>query len=363
MNNDHIEYRKEVLTRFFESIKSGESFFVIGAPSVGKTRLMDFLMGNDPDAFRKGIIPDRTRLKKHYLDEEIAAKTLLARVDMNRLRLDGDWGFNFFELLLNSVLLAFYACESTEEIEKLKLDLALLDSQVIESKDALKAHRFFEMAVHMLCHTYSMRLCFLLDEFDETYQTMPREIFAHLRAIRDENKYLISFALFLRNAPDKLRSPTENESFYELISRNMVGIGPFSREDTIQILEEMEDRHGISLTSDQRDWLYFLSGGHPGFLQALIKSLLEVRRKTFSEMPTLEWYTEQEFTLEESRKIWLGLLADEQTSLLNFVRNKRNDIPPGIRKLLMTKGLLVESKVDNTERVFSPLFAYWLSKQ
>jgi energy-coupling factor transporter ATP-binding protein EcfA2 len=360
MNNYPIQFREEVLKPFFNWIKSGESLFIIGAPSVGKTRLMDLLMGDDPDALREGITPDRQRVKKYYLGDEISAKTWFCRVDMNRLRTENDWGFSFFELLLNTVLLACNRCESTDEIEKIKMALAALDSEVIESKDALKAHRLFEMAVNMLCQSYGIKLCFLLDEFDETYQTMPRELFAHLRAIRDANKYCVSYALFMRNLPDKLRAPTENEGFYELISRNMLGLGPYSQQDTLYIISQLENRHEISLSQDQRGWLYTLSGGHPGFTQALFKSFKE-HPQAIAQMPNTEWCAKQEAVQEEFRKIWIGLLDDERAGLLEFTHRNQNPMSATTGKLLLAKGLL--KSTDSNVKVFSPLFEYWLSKQ
>jgi hypothetical protein len=78
-------------------------------------------------------------------------------------------------------------------------------------------------------------------------------------------------------------------------------------------------------------------------------------------MPPLDWYIKQEFTLEESRKIWIGLLEEERNALLDFVRGQVEP-PTGLRKLLITKGILVENP-DKSLRVFSPLFAYWISKQ
>jgi hypothetical protein len=362
MNNYPIQYREEALKPFFKSVKSGESLFVVGAPSVGKTRLMDFLMGDDPDALRAGITPDRERVKKHYLGAEVSAKIWLARVDMNRLRTENDWGFSFFELLLNTVLLACNRCEQTDEIEKIKIALATLDSEVIESRDALKAHRLFEMAVNMLSQSYGIKLCFLLDEFDETYQILPRELFAHLRAIRDANKYRVSYALFLRNLPEKLRPPTENEGFYELISRNMIGIGPYSRQDSLHVIGQLEIRHEISLSQDQREWLYTLSGGHPGFIQALFKSLKEYPQ-AFAQAPNAEWCAKQEAVQEEFRKIWIGLLKDERDGLLEFAHGNQNSIPAATGKLLLVKGLLIKSTTGSSVNVFSPLFEYWLSKQ
>ena len=361
MSTTPSDYREEVLNPFFKYVKSGESFFVIGAPSVGKTRLMDFLMGDDPDALRRGIEPDREHIKKYYLGDEAAAKTWLARVDMNRLRLENDWGFRFFELLLNTVLLACNRCESTDEIEKLKLTIAKLDSEVIESRDALKAHRLFEMTVNMLCQSYGIRLCFLLDEFDESYRNMPRELFAHLRAIRDANKYRVSYILFLRNLPEKLRDPIDNEEFYELISRNMLGIGPYSRQDALYIIGQLEIRHEISLSQDKREWFYFLSGGHPGLIQVLFK-LLKDYPQAFTPMPSAEWCAKQEPVQEEFRKISFGLLNDERVGLVEFAHGNKNSMAPTTGKLLLTKGLLV-STIDSGVKVFSPLFENWLRKQ
>jgi hypothetical protein len=239
---------------------------------------------------------------------------------------------------------------------------AALDSEVIESKDALKAHRLFEMAVNMLCQSYGIKLCFLLDEFDGTYQTMPREIFGHLRAIRDSNKYRVSYALFLRNLPEKLRDPIENEGFYELISRNMIGLGPYSQQDALYIIGQLENRHEIKLSQDQREWLYTLSGGHPGLIQAILK-LFKEHSQTFDQISSLEWWAKQESVQEEFRKIWLGLLEDERGGLLEFVRGNQNSMSATTGKLLLAKGLLIKSTAGSNAKVFSPLFEYWLSRQ
>jgi hypothetical protein len=360
MNITPSHYREEVLNRFFNYVKSGESFYVVGAPSIGKTRLMDFLMGDEPDALREGIETDRERVKKLYLDAEVSAKIWLARVDMNRLRSENDWGFRFFELLLNTVLLACNKCESTDEMEKLKASLAALDSEVIESKDALKAHRLFEMAVNMLCQSYGIKIHFLFDEFDETYKTMPRELFSHLRAIRDANKYRVSYILFLRNLPEKLRDPSENEDFYELISRNMLGLGPYSPQDTYHIIQQLENRREYILSQDEREWLIVNSGGHPGLIQALFAIFKEHPQAT-AQMGNINWYAAQQSVKEEFRKLWAGLLEDEKSGLLEFSRGNQTAMSQATGKLLTAKGLL--KSTSNGINFFSPLFGPWLLKQ
>ena len=352
----NLEYRKEVLSRFFELIHSGESFYVIGAPSVGKTRLMDFLLGDNVDAASKDPF-DRHAVKNHYLGEVQASATWLVRVDLNRLSQEHDWSFHFYELLLSSVLFACSKHPETGSVKEIETMLADLDSRVIQSKDTLMAHRLFEMAMNTICQSYRLKLCFLFDEFDEPYKKMPREIFAQLRAVRDANKYRLFYVLFLRNLPETLRKPTENESFYELISRNLVGIGPYTRLDALQIIQHLERRKNFSLTQEKREWLFLMSGGHPGLLIALFGTLSQ------QTLPISEpsWYFKQESVAEEFRKIWNGLTEEEKDGLLAFSRGDLAHILPAARKILTAKGLLRPDGRDLTP--FSPLLPLFLAAQ
>ena len=193
-----LEYRGEILSRFFRHIQSTESFYVLGAASMGKTRLLDFLLKAD--------------VQEYYLGQN-AKNHWLIRVDLNRLPArDESW--TFYELLLSSILLDIH---NHENIMHLRDEIARLDSEVIQNQDHLRALRFFELAINKLCQVYEMKLCFLFDEFDEAYKTLPAEIFRQLRGVRDANKNRLSFALFLRQLPEILRPPDENESFYELL--------------------------------------------------------------------------------------------------------------------------------------------------
>ncbi len=356
-------YREEVMTPFFKYIKSGESFFIVGAPSVGKTRLMDFMMGDDPDAMLAELDHDsdynRDWVKVKYLGRESASRIWLIRVDMNRMRPEkNNWGFQFFELLLNTLLLSCSRNNTLDGIDELKEELASLDARVIQSKDELMAHRLFEMAVDKICQLHKIRICFLFDEFDDTYRDMPREVFAQLRAVRDANKYRISYALFLRNLPEKILDPVNNESFYELISRNMLGVGPYSISDTLHVINQLEERHACKLNDEKRTWLRVNSGGHPGLVQALFV-LLKEHPNAEKQMQNLEWYVQQDAVKEEFRKLWKGLLKDEQDALSTIAHGDKNNVSPQAGKLLVAKGL-IKSSGEQGITFFTPLLGYWL---
>jgi hypothetical protein len=335
-----LSYRKEVLQRLFGCIKSADSFFVIGGASAGKTRLMDFIT--------------RKEVQRHYLGER-AQTTWLIRVDLNRHHEGEDW--QFYELLLSSMMLGCSQYENTTEIFEQLVDL---DGQVMESRDFLRALRFFELAVHMLCKNNNINICFLLDEFDEMYRKMPEEFFAQLRAVRDANKYHVCYGLFLRDLPERLRKPSENESFYELVSQRMIGLGPYAYDDAIRVLQQMENRREFPLTPKWRDAFVVASGGHPGLMQALLSTRIDLSKEN-EQMGDLDWLLKQEFITDECNKIWGSLSEEEQPWLNEAIRGSFDLTPPQVLKLLIAKGIL--QKKGNGYKVFSPIFELYLKEK
>lgn len=358
MTSMPLNYREETVKKVFDHIKSGESFYLIGAPSAGKTRLLDFLMGDDPDARRSSDKVDRERVKNMYLSAE-AGNTWLVRVDMNRFNSgqEGGWNFHFYQLLLHSILLASNRNSDSENGERINNELMEFNSQVIISKDELMAHRVLEMAVNRLCQKYNLKLCFLFDEFDETYRNMPLEIFAQLRAIRDANKYFVSYGLFLRTLPENLQSPINNEVFFELISSNMIGIGFFAKQDTFAIIDQWEKRHEYTLSPGDREWVWDYSGGHPGIAHSLF-GLLMKSPQTASRLNDLEWIAHQNTVVEELRKIWKGLSKEEQIALHQIKQKDQQVTTQSIGTQLLAKGLI--RLVNSNLIFFSPVFEYWL---
>lgn len=328
----NLEYRQEILTPLFSHIQSAESCYIVGGPSAGKTRLLDFLMRRD--------------VQQHYLGDQ-SDHTWLIRVDMNRLPYyqdknllpynDEPWAF--YELLLNSFLLG---SDEREAIRVARGDIAKMDSEVIKSGDFIHALRFFELAVNRLCFEEGLRLCFVFDEFDETYQTLPRHIFAQLRAVRDGNKNRMSYVIVMRNLPEELRPDIDNESFYELMSRNMLGLGPYNTADAMHMLQQLEARRSHPLSVEQRNRIMETSGGHAGFIQALMGLFIEdpTTALQMNSAGWLDWCCKQETIEEESRKIWEGLSAKERDSLTTFAQGRFGEVPMSTLKVLRAKGML-----------------------
>jgi hypothetical protein len=325
----------------FEHINGSECFYVVGGPSVGKTRLLDFLMREDVQ---------KNYLKKEENDE--IAETWLVRVDVNRLAAQNK-AWAVYELLLNSLIVEL---SGHENVASHRQDFLKMNFKVLKKKDLPQALRNFELVVNILCQEFRIKLCFLLDEFDKTYKELLPETFSQLRAIRDSNKYRVIYGIFFRDLPERLRPNLDNEDFYELISRNRLGLGPYSKIDTVEIIKRIEKRRNFNMMSFHRDCLYEASGGHIGLVQVFLATLLE-DEQLFQKLGTpgwLEWLSELPMSVEECRKIWKGISKDEQEGLTNFLAGNYPRIPKDVVDLLRAKGLI--PKVYSSPGLFSPIF-------
>lgn len=333
-----LSYRQEILEPLFKYIQGAESFFVVGGASVGKTRLMDFIFRED--------------VQKQYLRDQ-EQPTWLIRIDLNRHHAKEDW--HFYELLISSMMLS---CSQYENTTHLFEQLVDLDRQVIESRDYLRALRFFELAVHMLCKNQNLNVCFLFDEFDKMYKTMEQEIFDQLRAVRDANKNQLCYGLFLRNLPETLRDMSDNESFYELLSHRMIGLGPYTHDDGINVIQQIEVRKQYPLSQRAREIFYQASGGHPGLINALFNHQIN-KESGLEQIEDPSWVINQGIIKEECTKVFNSLSEDEQHGLLAFIQE--NPLHPQTLKLLKAKGFL--RKNGGAYEIFSPIFRLYLKEK
>ncbi len=341
-----VEYRQEVLRPLFDCIKSADSCYLIGAGSMGKTRLLDHLV--------------RTDVQEYYLQKQ-AAHTLIIRLDMNRLSDYSEW--EFYELMLFNIV---QTVGQNSDPRLAKLSQSFLQTFLLpileHPNNTIKALRFLELAIsNLMVQENDLSICFLLDEFDEAYRHLPAKVFAHLRGIRDTHKNRLCYALLVRNLPTRLRpnlNEHEHEGFYELLSRNPITIGPYSRQDVHAMLQQLEERRAYPLTETTRDKIYEISGGHPGTILAMFTSLL----KTTEGIPYRldpRWLAKEENIKEECRKLLASLEPDEQMGMINFAKGNLADIPSPVLRILRAKKLLLSAE-GQVPQIFSPVFAIYL---
>jgi hypothetical protein len=327
-----ITYRQELLTPLSTCIRAWESCAIVGAASMGKSRLLQFLL--------------RTDVRRHYLGDE-AERTLLLWADCNRLAAVSEWGL--YELILTSLVEASGEHQAATTI---RTQLIELRREAIIERSALLAQRHLELAVHMLCHEQGLRLVILLDEFDECYRTLTEQALANLRALRDANKYRLCYVLFLRDHPAQMRPPGECEGFYELLSRSIFGLRPYREDDARRVLAQLQARHRTRLQimgDETTAQLLRLSGGHPGLLGALVNGLME---SPPLGVPWDDWAQKQEDVQDELRKLWEGLRNKERVALNHLALGLSTSLRE--QESLLLKGLIHEDG-SHSVTFFTPL--------
>jgi hypothetical protein len=134
-------------------------------------------------------------------------------------------------------------------------------------------------------------------------------------------------------------------------------LGPYREADALATIQQIEAQKHIVLDTAQRNWVYRLSGGHPGVIRALIDVLSS--HPPSHQLGSDEYLTAQPRVKEEFRKLLASLQTDEQTFLKRKVENDPDPgrgLHNGVQDILRLKGLIV----NNTAPLFSPLFARWL---
>lgn len=320
-----LSYRQDILRPMFAHLRAGDSCALIGPASMGKSRLLQFILRPD--------------VKAHYLTDR-AANTLLLQADCQQMGCAAEWGLH--ELLLTAIIKK--GGQQHPKVNERRRDFNELREPVILEQNTLLALRHLELALQLLIEDMKLKVCFLIDEFDAMYQSLPAQALANLRGMRDDFKYDLNYVIFLRNEPHLVRDPADCEGFYELFSRSLHGLGPYNQADAMQMMVQLEERFSRPASSEVKAAIYHLSGGHPGLILALIDLYARQPALPFADLPAnLPAYPT---LMEECRKLWHGLPPDEQDAMA-----AGSPPPAGLRQRLELKGLL------QAGMPFSPLFA------
>jgi hypothetical protein len=333
-----LTHRRELVASFFDLLAGGESGAIIGPASMGKSRLLRHLQ--------------HPEVQSHFLGS-VSETTCLVIADCNRLAEVSEWGL--YELLLTA-LTETAAGRIAPAVRDFLNDLR---HKVITERNALLARRHVELASRVLCREHGLRLCFIFDEFDTAYRSLPASALANLRALRDADRYSVCYFLMMRDRPERLRNPADCEGFYELISRSILGLKPYVPADAQDVITYHAVRRSFPVNEEQRDDLLFLSGGHPGLLVALLDVLIRGGERPQGTDPT-KWALAQPQLVEECRKLWGGLAQDEQLALSRLAQGIGASY--AIRELLALKGLILPNGSE-TARFFSPVFREYVLTQ
>jgi len=335
-------YRQEIITPIMRTIAAGESCSIVGVASTGKSNLFRFLI--------------RPAVRQRYLGES-CGKYLFLYIDTNSLTELSEWGL--YELLLRRIVEATEDLKIESQWSELFNDLY---QQAVRPEKRSLARGYLEKGVKSLCQRLGFRLVFLFDEFDEIFRRVDTRFFLGLRALRDEHKYHLSYVVATRDELPRIREDiAECESFYELLSLNTFGLGPYNEADARNMFQRLAARKEVTVTDDDVNLLIEVSAGHPGILRATFWALNDGRIDRAGDV-SRQWLNEPDIQTE-CVKIWDNLGEDERMALADIAADcPLEQLEQEVVRLLQLKGLVAENKASQAA-IFCQLFQHFLNQQ
>lgn len=345
---DHpVTFRREAAEPFFlKYVKTSESCVLVGLPGSGLQRFVDFL--TRPDT------------QMHYLGAQLSSypdAPLLLKVNCKRVTELSEWGLS--ELLLTTLV---EGCNLRPQTVSLQPELKDLRMDVILHKNDILAQRHLEQAVDIFIQRANHRLYFLLSEFDELYKNLPEIALDHLRALRNQHKYAVNYAMCLHQYPELLR-PDADDQLSAWMAHNVITVGHYSQEDAGRMIDQLEARKDSKLPPPEREKLLELSGRHAGLISALFTHMTA----SASEPGSARWEAWLEnaspvpsAVLAQCRHIWDELEEEEQQALVQLQHGMPLSSRP-IQQLLTHKQLITQH--EDQPAIFSPLFARFVHMQ
>lgn len=335
-------YRQEILTPIMHTIAAGESCSIVGVASTGKSNLFRFLL--------------RPEVRQTYLGESWG-KYLFLYIDTNSLTELSEWGL--YELLLRRIVEATADLKIEGQWSELFNDFY---QQAVQPQKRPLARGYLERGIKNLCQRLGFKLVFLFDEFDEIFRQVDTRFFLGLRALRDEHKYRLSCIVATRDELPRIREYiAECESFYELLSLNTFGLGPYSKADARNMVQRLAARKKVTVIDDDFNLLIKVSGGHPGILRAAFWALNDRRIDRAGDI-SRQWLNEPDIQTE-CVKIWDSLGKDERMALANIAADcPLEQLAQEAVRLLQLKGLAVENEAGQTA-IFCQLFEHFVNQQ
>ena len=333
-----LGFRYHLVEHILRLIRSGESLAVVGVAGVGKSNVVHYLQ--QAEVWANGFI-------------EPTEKYLVVWVDSNDLTAIDEW--SFFELLVYRLAVH---CQKLGLPPEISRQLDGWHQKLLGQPHAVYAQRCFEQAIRWLGQTHHFRIVLLLDEFDILLQSLRPRLFVNLRALRDKNKYSLSYVLFLRRDLRALASDPVQAAFVELFQPNTTYLKPYDWADTELMIARLCRRQQVEWPDKQTATVYNWSGGHGQLIKILVRKILALPEPKKLTLETLITDLEVQTVCQ---KIWASLSPTEQDFLQSVGLQPGRFSDSVVGRQLQQKGIL--NPAEDERRFFSPLFEAYLEQK
>ncbi len=339
-------YRNNDLKRVLDLLANDQCAAVIGLSNFGKSALLRALQA--PDVAQ-------------HLQARVGALPLFVYVDCNRMLELSPRGF--YEATLRAALETLAAAGDPLRVQ--------VDAQyriVVAPPNDFAVPLAFNDALVTLVESGGRRVVLLLDEFDQVLDGIETRVLLNLRALRDRYGAALSYVTATVSPLTQGRQDDDVAEFAELFDAGKVFLGPLSAQETRSMAAALFAAAGDTLDEPESAFVAAQAGGHPGLIQAVVRTLLQV------ESGAPGHFQQQAFDLvnaalehdrligNELARLWAQLSAEEQHAVIDLVTV--DHLSEEQCRLLEQRGLLrpPADGVDSPQ-LFSQLFARFARRQ
>lgn len=346
-----IAYRRNEVGWLMRHVAAGECSQLLGASGSGKSNILQFMASRWDELHR-------------LYSEDPLIKSLIVYFDSQKIQLSdeasADW--SVYELIIHNIVRTM---GMSEELHDLANRFDSIHKTLYSQMDALLALRYLERLVGVLCDKHDMRLVLLFDEFDRIINIGSNQFLHNLRGLRDSYKYHVIYIVAMRHSLDRLHPyPSTVESFIELFSQNVLGVGPYDDESAHYMLDRLIARRNLTISSDFRHAILSAAGNYPALIRACVWGL-DGQWDLISPQEALAHSMTASAVIKECEKIWGSLREDEQAALSSLVQGENPEsLNDTVVKILSSKGLWKQNSRGITDSsIFSSLFGNFILKQ
>ncbi|MGQ9457080.1 MAG: winged helix-turn-helix domain-containing protein [Anaerolineae bacterium] len=322
-----MPFRSADLAYILNCLRQGADCSIVGVSNMGKSALLRQVPAYLEGAWGAGSPPP-----------------LAVYVDCNAMLEMTDQGF--YEVILRAM--GERLAQEGEPSVLARLREAY--EQVVGPEGHFRVALGFNEALRAFFASVERPLALLLDEFDEPLAGLPRRVFLNLRALKDRCRERLSFVTATNRRLPTLRHQHEVLEFCELFALHTYDLGPLSREDAWQYVQDFAQREGV--TFDEHDFAFICqqAGGHPGLMEVVCRCLGRVTGKPVRDV-TQDWLIHREVrdllaqepaVQAECARIWSDLLPDEQEALLALVSPGQSPSAESLNRLFRRRVVVEE---------------------
>lgn len=286
-----VDSRKKEIEALLSYIKEGNSAQLLGLPGCGRSNVLRFLTYSS--AIRKAHLGKENE-KFHFVLIDFSEVRKRDLFDVTK----------FMFLCLSDSLLERQLQEEYVRVHGLFREALLL-------KDELMLFQALKQALDYLATERNMTIVFLCDRFDEYIPTVTAEFFTNLRSLRDRVKYQFNVVFSLTRPLEDILEADLLSDFYEFIAGHLVYVSLLDSPSLMFRLNYLEKITKKTISSEQKEELLVLTGGHGRLTRICAESLLSSPNVSHIETYLLE----QKTVKDAVKKIWKVLTPAEQHTL------------------------------------------------